>query len=224
MGIKNTLMCQFKKPAILIEGLQRRQGNLYCAIPKFPVELMQPNTVRIIGGQWRGRKLHFPAVAGLRPTPDRVRETVFNWLMPVIRDARCLDLFAGSGALGIEALSRGAAHVTFVDQNPTVVSYLKEQIAMLDAINKAEVYCSEAIGWSTTSRFNIIFIDPPFNQNLIEPCCRQLIKSNLLAPEAYIYIEAEATLKRLPIPTDWELLKTKVAGQVGYHLFFRRPG
>lgn len=180
---------------------------------------MKHGTVRIIGGQWRGRKLHFPALPGLRPSPDRVRETLFNWLAPVIHDARCLDLFAGSGVLGLEALSRGAAHVTFIDQNPEIVRYLREQLTILGAKN-AEVLCATIgkTGPSLPSPFNIIFLDPPFHKNLIEPCCRWLVENNLLAPDTYVYLETEASLKSLPIPAQWELLKSKNAGQVGYHL------
>src|SRR5690348_7428800 len=99
---------------------------------------MKHGEVRIIGGEWRGRKLRFPAITDLRPTPDRVRETVFNWLAPTIQGAHCLDLFAGSGALGIEALSRGAAHVTLIDQNREITHYLKQQLAILKT-NNAEV-------------------------------------------------------------------------------------
>jgi 16S rRNA (guanine966-N2)-methyltransferase len=180
---------------------------------------MKHNVVRIIGGQWRGRKLHFPAISGLRPTPDRVRETVFNWLAPVIHGAYCLDLFAGSGALGLEALSRGATHVTFIDQDREIVNYLKQQLVLLK-IERANVYYEKfpLIKNNFTKNFNIVFLDPPFNQNLITTCCQWLTENNLLAPNAYIYLETEAELKPLPIPDDWELIKSKIAGQVGYHL------
>lgn len=185
----------------------------------FMKNFMNRNTVRIIGGQWRGRKIHFPAISGLRPTPDRVRETVFNWLAPVIHGARCLDLFTGSGALGLEALSRGAAHVTFIDQDRTIITHLKQQLATLNADN-TEVYCAK-FPFTTkefSKKFDVVFLDPPFHQNLIAPSCQWLTENHLLAPDAYIYLETEASLKSLPIPNEWTLIKSKTAGQVGYHL------
>lgn len=186
---------------------------------------MKSGMVRIIGGKWRGRKLKFPAIEGLRPTPDRVRETLFNWLAPVIIDTRCLDLFAGSGALGIEALSRGAAHVTFVDQNPEIVAYLRQQLTLLNTDN-AKIYCAKLTSsfvppfekGGLGGIFNLIFLDPPFHQNLIQTTCTWLAENKLLTNDAYIYIEAEATLDPLPVPAHWEILKSKIAGQVGYHL------
>lgn len=185
---------------------------------------MKSNEVRIIGGRFRGRKLRFPAVEGLRPTPDRVRETLFNWLAPKIVDSRCLDLFAGSGALGIEALSRGAKFVTLVDQNPKLVTYLREQLALLhiDPVN-AEVICQKHSFSASQSLiphhpYDIVFLDPPFHQNLISPCCQWLTQSGYLAENAYLYIEAEAISNSLPLPEQWTLLRSKTAGQVGYHL------
>jgi len=193
---------------------------------------MNSGTVRIISGQWRGRKLKFPAIPGLRPTPDRVRETVFNWLAPVIHNAQCLDLFAGSGALGLEALSRGAKHIVFVDQSPQVVKYLQEQLKLLQTTNHAEAYCATInpprqilpIKRISNDRFNIVFLDPPFHKNLISACCEWLEQEDLLAPDAYIYIEAESELNPLPIPANWQILKSKIAGQVGYHLVQKISG
>lgn len=185
---------------------------------------MKSSEVRIIGGQFRSRKLRFPAIEGLRPTPDRIRETLFNWLAPKVIGAHCLDLFAGSGALGIEALSRGAEFVTLVDQNPKVVSYLREQLALLKIDNaNAEVICQKiAFNIPTPSlpqrTYDIIFLDPPFHQNLVGPCCQWLAEHGYLAKNAYLYIEAEATLNPLPLSEHCTQLRSKTAGQVGYHL------
>ncbi len=184
---------------------------------------MKQGQVRIISGKWRGRKLHFPAVLGLRPTPDRVRETLFNWLAPVIVGANCLDLFAGSGALGLEALSRGAAHLTAIDQSAALVDYLRQLIVTLKienmTIHRAPIPSADLpIPIKAKGPFDIVFLDPPFHQDLIAPCCEWLEQQKLLAPEALIYLETEATLNPLPIPSHWQLLHSKKAGQVSYHL------
>jgi 16S rRNA (guanine966-N2)-methyltransferase len=177
------------------------------------------NRLKIIGGNWRGRTFSFPAALAIRPTPNRVRETLFNWLAPIIRDANCLDLFAGSGALGFEALSRGASAVTLVDRDLSVVQHLKQTAGLLHT-EKASVFCLEipSSAFFCTKPFNVVFLDPPFTQNLIGPCCEWLQTQRLLAEDAYVYIEAEKNLKSLPVPSGWELLKSKIAGQVSYHL------
>jgi 16S rRNA (guanine966-N2)-methyltransferase len=185
-----------------------------------------PSTLRIIAGQWRGRKIRFPAVEGLRPTPDRVRETLFNWLAPVITEAHCLDLFAGSGALGLEALSRGAASTTFVDQSPKVKAALEENLQVLGS-ERGRVQTLDAIRWlqqatSLPNAFDVVFMDPPFRQELLRGCCDLLAQKALLKPDAYIYIEAEKELRTLPVPAHWELHRHKVAGQVQYALFICR--
>ena len=180
----------------------------------------QSNRLKIIGGNWRGRTFSFPQALAIRPTPNRVRETLFNWLSPVIRGANCLDLFSGSGALGFEALSRGAASVTFVDRDPAVLEHLKTTASLLKAEN-ASFSCLEIPSntFPLIKPFNIVFLDPPFMKNLIGPCCEWLETQQLLANNAYIYIEAEKDLKLLSVPSGWEILKNKIAGQVGYHLF-----
>ena len=182
------------------------------------------NQLRIIGGKWRGRKISFPEIANIRPTPNRVRETLFNWLSPVIQDAHCLDLFAGSGSLGFEALSRGASSVTFVDNLKEVIDHLQKTIVLLGAQN-AEVFSLEIPYSSLMAKkpFDIIFLDPPFGAYLISPCCQWLEEQQLLAENTYIYIEAEKALNPLPVPSNWQLIKSKVAGQVGYHLLLRTP-
>ena len=130
------------------------------------------NEIRIIGGQWRSRKLQFPSVEGLRPTPDRVRETLFNWLRDDIEDARCLDLFAGSGALGFEAASRGAANVVMVDADAKVGSALRQACGVLDA-PVVHICQDNALRYlaGLPSSFDVIFLDPPFNKGWIERVC-----------------------------------------------------
>lgn len=186
--------------------------------------------LRIIGGEWRSRKLAFPEIEGLRPTPDRVRETLFNWLQGVTPGARCLDLFAGSGALGLEALSRGAASTTFVDQSSEVVRQLRANLQSLKC-QQAEVVTANAVDWlqarqtDAEARFDLVFLDPPFRQDLI-PVMAQLLESrNLLAANAVIYIETEAELglEQMQLPSTWEEHRSKTAGQVTYRLFFRTP-
>lgn len=176
-------------------------------------------TVRIIGGRWRSRKISFPDVVGLRPTQDRIRETLFNWLMHDIEGAHCLDLFAGTGALGFEALSRGANHVTFVDSSSEVIASLHENAAHLqtsdyDVIRGA---CPKKMVSLPSGSFNIVFLDPPFQQNFIEPTIAWLLENNLLASGALIYVEREAE-GELNIPNDWSLLRDKQAGNVRYCL------
>ena len=154
----------------------------------------QSNTLRIIGGSHRGRKLKFADVPGLRPTPDRVRETLFNWLAPLIPGARCLDLFAGSGALGFEAMSRGAREVVFVDSHSLAVKALRENIALLGD-GSAEVIQSGALEWLSrqpAEPFDVVFLDPPFRQDLLEPCCQRLDEAGWLASPAAIYLERES--------------------------------
>jgi len=183
------------------------------------------NQVRIIAGIWRGRRLSFAPLPGLRPTPNRVRETLFNWLAPVIRGARCLDLYAGSGALGMEAASRGAAEVVLVDSDPRVVAGLERQRESLCA-HQVRLVQAEVMQWLSgpSSRFDIVFLDPPFHSRMLPSCMQQLETRGWLADQARIYIEAEKGL--VPdLPENWELLRSKVAGQVGYHLArFSRDG
>ncbi|MES2142484.1 MAG: 16S rRNA (guanine(966)-N(2))-methyltransferase RsmD [Pseudomonadota bacterium] len=180
--------------------------------------------IRIIGGKWRGRKLNFPAIPGLRPTPNCIRETLFNWLDPILADACCLDLFAGSGALGFEALSRGAKSVTFIEQSLPLVHYLKTQIKQLAIEDKTQVYHQrfpfKNVHFFTAQNpvFNVVFLDPPFHKNLIAPVCDWLIKENLLLPKSTIYIEAESSLEKLTLPENWEVSRCKIAGQVKYTL------
>jgi 16S rRNA (guanine966-N2)-methyltransferase len=175
----------------------------------------QSNSVRIIGGSWRGRRIRFPSAAELRPTPDRVRETLFNWLQGVIGDARCLDLFAGSGALGLEALSRGAAEVVFVEREPRVAAALKETIATLGG-DRGRVLTADAFRYlaGASRSFDVIFLDPPFAQGRLAELCKLLEHGGWLAPRAYIYLECAARDGIPPLPEPWERVRETRAGEV----------
>ncbi len=177
------------------------------------------DTLRIIGGEWRGRKLRFPGKSGIRPTPDRVRETLFNWLAQAVPGSRCLDLFAGSGALGLEALSRGARAATFVEQNRESAARLRETAALL-APDRASVFQAESLAWlhGPESAYDIAFVDPPFEAGLRESALQALEARGWLAPEAFVYIEAPARDGEPVLPPNWSLHRTGRAGAVGYHL------
>lgn len=183
---------------------------------------MATGQVRIIGGKWRGRKLKVPEIKDLRPTPDRVRETLFNWLQSVVVGAHCLDAFAGSGALGFEALSRGAKHLVLVDESKTVVDLLQQELILFNADN-AEVYrATLPHGLKKPAvPFDIVFLDPPFQKNILLPCCFYLEENHFLAKESYIYLESKDKLTQNVLPSHWQLEKIKTAGQVNYHLVKR---
>lgn len=185
----------------------------------------QPNTLRIIGGLWRGRKVEFPSIAAIRPTPDRVRETLFNWLQHDITGAHCLDLFAGSGALGLEALSRGAAHVVFMDSEAAVKRHLLQTLQRLGAKN-ADVHVGNALQFAGKPQtlFDIVFLDPPYGENLLTQAAMRLEHEALLAPRAHIYLECSADQPLPSLPATWQIIKSKSAGQVGYHLARREGG
>ena len=180
--------------------------------------------LRIIAGEWRSRRFSFTAQPGLRPTPDRVRETLFNWLSSDIEEVRCLDLFAGSGALTLEALSRGAAHVLSCDLSREVVETLRGHLRTLNC-DRAEIRQQDALALlaSTPSApFNLVFIDPPFHENLLIPACTLLEENDWLAKDALIYTESETAPEQLPYPANWSLHRQKKAGQVWYSLWQRR--
>ena len=180
------------------------------------------NQLRIIGGEWRGRKLSFPEIPGLRPTPDRVRETLFNWLAPIISGARCLDLFAGSGALGLEALSRGASQVVLVDNHDAAIKQLQTNLAVLECTT-AEAVKAEALQFlkGPASAFDIVFLDPPYQADLLSGCIAQLEQGGWFASTAWIYLEASSKSDLPPLPANWTLYRSKTAGEVGYHLVQR---
>jgi 16S rRNA (guanine966-N2)-methyltransferase len=181
----------------------------------------QRNQLRIVGGIWRGRRVSFAPVAGLRPTPDRVRETLFNWLGASVGGARCLDLFAGSGALGLEAASRGAAAVVLVDGDALVVRMLHDQVRALNAPH-VRIVQAEAMHYlqGPAEPFDVVFLDPPFGQGLLPVCVRELDARGWLAPSAWVYLEAERGLQ-LPLPGRWAVHRSKAAGRLGYHLVRR---
>ena len=177
------------------------------------------NKLRIIAGKWRGRKIAFPDIPGLRPTPDRVRETLFNWLAPVISEAIYLDLFAGSGALGFEALSRGAKQVVFVDESSEVIQQLNANQKLL-ACGNLKIIQKSALEYLETcdEKFDVVFLDPPFQSDLLEKCCALIDEKNLLTPDALIYIETSIKKDMSFLPSSWKIFKEKQAGQVKYCL------
>lgn len=176
--------------------------------------------LRIIGGEWRSRQITFDDAPGLRPTPARVRETLFNWLQLDVANSRCLDLFAGSGALGFEAASRGARAVVQVESNPATCNKLMENIALLNAkqisVERMDVQRYLQV---CNQQFDLVFLDPPFALDLIRPVCRQLLEGKVMAPKAKIYVEAERNFQFEQMPAEWRLLKHKTAGEVGFGLF-----
>jgi 16S rRNA (guanine966-N2)-methyltransferase len=178
--------------------------------------------LRIIGGRHRGRRLKFPAGVEIRPTPDRVRETLFNWLQPRIHGARVLDLFAGSGALGLEALSRGAGHVSFVEKDRRAAAAI-DTLASEWQETGARVACDDALGWLERSAggapFDIVFLDPPYDSALLSGVAAALVRGALLAPDARIYVEHRARDGLPVLPDGWQHIRDGRAGEVGYHLF-----
>jgi len=180
----------------------------------------QSNLIRIIGGVHKGRKLRFPTADGLRPTADRVRETLFNWLQPQLPGARCLDLFAGSGALGLEAASRGAAEVLLLERSPRVVEQLRKNVALLE-LGRVQVSQVNTLTWlqGEARPFDILFLDPPFDDDLLGETCRLLQTQGWLAAGARIYLEMDARTRLPELPAEWTRLKEKQAGQVCYYLF-----
>lgn len=180
-------------------------------------------SLRIIGGQWRSRKLGFPEAPGLRPTPDRVRETLFNWLAPHIEGAKVLDAFTGSGALYLEALSRGASLGLALDANATAISSLRHNLDVLGC-SVGQLLQSDAVRYletQTPTAFDVVFLDPPFHQNLLPATCALLEDKHWLAERALIYTESETRPDALPMPANWRLHRDKKAGQVYYSLWHR---
>lgn len=178
--------------------------------------------IRIIGGQWRGRKLPVPDSPGLRPTTDRVRETLFNWLAPSMVNARCLDCFAGSGALGLEALSRYAGASTLIEMERGVAQQLQQNLATLKAAN-ANVVNTNTLTFlnQTGTPHDIVFVDPPFRKGLLDETLRLLEVNGWLANDALIYVESEVENGLPQVPVHWDLHREKVAGQVAYRLYHR---
>ena len=182
--------------------------------------------IRIIGGDWRGRKLPVLNADGLRPTSDRVRETLFNWLQFDVPGARCLDVFAGSGALGFEALSRGAKQVTLLELNAANANQLNQNLVTLQALH-AQVVQTDSLQWLVNNAenppadsYDVIFVDPPFNQGLMQPTVDLLFKSGLLkSGQACLYLEQEKQLDWPNLPKEWLCVKEKTTSQVKFGLF-----
>lgn len=193
-----------------------------------PVSTSASAALRIIGGHLRSRKITFPDRPMLRPTPDRVRETLFNWLQAELVGARCLDLFAGTGALGIEALSRGAAEVDFVESDVQTALALHNNLETLD-LATGRLYQQEVMRWLEQQRpgpagYDLVFIDPPYALGLLPGVSAALESSDLLAPHALIYCEHDGPLSASGLPNAWQQRKFKKAGQVFSYLFAREAG
>lgn len=182
-----------------------------------------PGQLRIIAGEWRSRRLSFPSAPGLRPTPDRVRETVFNWLAAHIEGAKVLDAFTGSGALYLEALSRGAGDSVALDSNPAAIASLRQNLELLRC-PRGQVFQSDAqryLQGEPKLAFDVVFLDPPFHQDLLPSTCALLEERGWLADRAWIYTESEISPSSLNLPGNWRLHREKKAGQVYYALWER---
>jgi 16S rRNA (guanine966-N2)-methyltransferase len=181
---------------------------------------LKTGRLRIVAGNWRSRLLDVADVEGLRPTSERIRETLFNWLAPHIHGARCLDLYAGTGALGLEALSRGAASAVFVERDPVAERQLRKNVEILGA-DKAEILKKDSLDYlrgTPASSFDIVFLDPPYAGNLLGETCRLLVDTHQLAGDALIYLEDERTRGEPDLPQGWTVLHNKTAGNVRYLL------
>ena len=182
-----------------------------------------PGEVRVISGKWRGRKLAVLNAEGLRPTTDRVKETLFNWLMHDINGATVLDCFAGSGSLAIEALSRYAANATLVERDAGLARHLTQNLQKLNCDNAQVINqdCLSLLSAKASQQYSVVFIDPPFRKGLALPCCLALEQQHWLTDDALIYLETEKELSTAEIPANWRLLKEKIAGQLAYRLYQR---
>ena len=178
--------------------------------------------MRIIAGRWRGRRLTVAAAGKIRPTPDRVRETLFNWLGTGVEGTRCLDLFAGTGALGFEAASRGAKAVVMVERDRGVAAALERAVRSLGADN-VDVACANALAWTPPAgvRFDIVFLDPPFSGPAPETALARLHYLDALSPRCLAYLETDRDTDRIELPPEWHFLRARRAGRVRYHLAFR---
>ena len=180
------------------------------------------NKLRIIAGDWRSRQLVFEDLPELRPTPTRIRESLFNWLQHDVLASQCLDLYAGSGALGFEAASRGGNAVVMVENNPKACRLIKENTFKLKT-EKIKVVQSDVFKFlaGDSITFDLVFLDPPFNKGLAQQTCHWLEDKKWLKPTAKIYVEVESQLILDDMPTNWQCLKSKKSGEVGYYLFER---
>ena len=180
----------------------------------------QAGQLRIVAGNWRSRLLQIADVPGLRPTAERIRETLFNWLAPKIHGSKCLDLCAGTGALGLEALSRGAGEVVFVERSVLAFATLRSNIALLGGPNAdvLNVDARQYLDGPSTKAFDIVFLDPPFAADLYDELCRLLAEQRWLADDARVYVEMDKDQPELHLPESWQELKNKTAGNVRYVL------
>ena len=187
-----------------------------------PRPALPAGKLRIVGGRLRGSKLAVADIDGLRPTPDRVRETLFNWLMPFIDGARCLDLYAGTGALGIEALSRGAGQVDFFERDARLAQTLRENLTRLkqETARVRHADALAALGETAAQPYDIAFVDPPFALDLWDESARRLESNAWLAPHALIYVESPAE-QALNLPATWQPHREGRAGAVRYALYRR---
>lgn len=186
-------------------------------------KLIKNGFIRLISGKWRGKKLPVKDKEGLRPTTDRTKETLFNWLMHDVRDANCLDCFSGSGSLAFEALSRFAKNALLLERDKQVAQQLRENLKTLK-VDNANVIETDSINYlqqTAAQQFDIVFVDPPFNKGLVHPCCQALEENGYLTQQALIYIEMELQSAAVELPGNWQLLKEKSTGQVTYRLYLR---
>jgi|TARA_Y100000310_G_C20684553_1_gene818130 16S rRNA (guanine966-N2)-methyltransferase len=186
-------------------------------------------TLRIIGGDWRGRQISFADLEDIRPTPNRIRETLFNWLSSVIADARCLELFAGSGILSLEALSRQAKEVMIIDQSPKVIELIQQHLSKMNPYPKATLWRGDAWDWlrdfdEASAKYNIAFVDPPFRTEMIPKVCELLEQHRVLSADALIYIESASVTSQQSLPSNWEIHRQQKAGQVHFCLCKRITG
>ena len=182
----------------------------------------QRQSIRIIGGKWKGRKINFPEQLDVRPTGNKTRETLFNWLHGELFDAKCLDLFSGSGALGLEALSRGAKYVRFIEKNNKTARYIKKSLSEFEKeVTGEEVICADAIEWIQKNNevFDIVFIDPPFNGDQIYEICQKVEETGVA--KRLIYLEWHSEIDSSLLPEQWNLIKRKKSGSVFFALCLR---
>lgn len=181
--------------------------------------------LRIIGGEWRSRQFSFPMAHGLRPTPNRVRETLFNWLAPYVPGAHLLDCFTGSGALFLEALSRGASSALALDSNGEAIASLRQTLATLKCENGHLLQTNALLYLENQAArpYDLVFLDPPFGQDLLRPACELLEEKGWLSQDAWIYTESEAAPSTIGLPGNWRLHREQKAGQVYYALWARQP-
>jgi 16S rRNA (guanine966-N2)-methyltransferase len=221
-GANRTTALVARQDAVTLGGMNaKRQASSSRSITAQPKTTsrgtdQRGGSVRIIGGEWRSRKLNFPSAEGLRPTADRVRETLFNWLQRSVPAARVLDLFAGSGALGFEAASRGASSVVLVEKNAAAAASLRVNKQAL-AASSVEVIAADALQWlaaNSQRTFDLVFVDPPFAEAMQLRVCQALADSGCLAPGALVYVETAAPLAAESYPAGWRVAKTKRAGAV----------